>query len=437
MRISATFPAALFLLWAMATSAAGYQAHLMDDAGVPAEFGPVRQPDAIIEPPSELGTIMGSYWRLPPRTGGEMEGLVIGNVTRANVWAMLVYFWPEFLFLFLLLGLLIAFWRIVKVWRHPQVAGQPLCRRCGYSLAGTAIDVTATCPECGTMLKSCNRIIGRSQRRRLLAPGMAALLLGFCAGVLFWFWYPPVGSFDRWGAQGPLPRHGSVSTWFDWPSTTLWRWGDETGLWPEMESSHYGQVWLVDLNAGRVEKMVLEWTAENLFVQGDVVDMNRDRVMIESESGRMFRFDRASGESAEIKDDSAPDMSDDERGGRDSREWLTPDFRCKVVDDELQVRRSMDDQLIDRIPAPAPVYMLYEDGISEDGRFAFARAGQTMVVVFDRRTRRWLGRFDASGNASHRSHLRRIELAHNRWLVIPTNDTRMSIMKFDLHKYAR
>lgn len=197
----------------------------------------------------------------------------------------------------------------------------------------------------------------------------------------------------------------------------------------------------MDLSAGRFERPVLEWriTREYYTRINDadgVIDMNNDQVTIEGD-GRVFRFDRVSGEAVEIERVTNPDMDDDERGGRDPRAWLNPNFTIVVVGDVLQIRSARDDQLINRIPMPAPVWIRYgEDGIGEDGRFVFARAGQTMVVVFDRQTRRWLGRFDASSNASHRSHLRRIELVDNRWLVISTKDIKMRILMFDLYKYV-
>jgi hypothetical protein len=64
--------------------------------------------------------------------------------------------------------------------RGRRVGDEPHCRKCGYNLTGLPSE---RCPECGRPATGRNVIIGTRQRRwRLLAPGLALLLLGLLGG---------------------------------------------------------------------------------------------------------------------------------------------------------------------------------------------------------------------------------------------------------------
>ncbi|MEX2212790.1 MAG: hypothetical protein WD768_01595 [Phycisphaeraceae bacterium] len=265
---------------------------------LPAEFGPIRQPLHIIESSAELLISMDGFALLPSAPGEPPRAIAVGRVTRANVWAFIVYFWPEILFLILFLGLLVILWRVVRVMRRPQAVGEPICRRCRYQLTGINGEA---CPECGTKLTPRNRILGRSRRRRLAVPLALGALILSGASVLFYFWYPPLGDY-QWGWNSDLSREGSVSSWFIWPSDSLHAWTIEREFWFDSMETMHGQVWLVNLAAGSFERLLLEklfygptgdqW---NLFAGADLkIAIDESGVVILAIESESYWFDASS-----------------------------------------------------------------------------------------------------------------------------------------------
>lgn len=120
------------------------------------------------------------------------------------IWPMIVSAWPYWL------GALAGVWLAWSAWvgwrklRHPRQVGEPYCRRCNYQLTALTSD---SCPECGLVLTSRHRVIGRHvPRRRIIASLLAGSVLMLTYVVML--------------AAG-VPRHGHVSHWLDWHSPKL------------------------------------------------------------------------------------------------------------------------------------------------------------------------------------------------------------------------
>ncbi|MFI5379033.1 MAG: hypothetical protein ACHRHE_07045 [Tepidisphaerales bacterium] len=125
------------------------------------------------------------------------------EVEQANVWGLMVYYWPEAAAG--IVALLALRW-LIRVARTKQYPGEQHCRRCNYLLKGL---LSGRCPECGTELSARNRVAGRRRWPRVV---MALAVLVVVVGGYLW---------GNWHA----PRTGSPSEWFDWRSMRLAEWG--------------------------------------------------------------------------------------------------------------------------------------------------------------------------------------------------------------------
>ncbi len=181
---------------------------------VAADDGPtiVIQPDAVF-------TYRGDTWihsiHLAPDGEHIYAHFQVGSV---NLWAVLVFYWPEIVGVLIGLMLLVMLWRLI---RRKRIVGQPHCRRCNYLLINAPSD---RCPECGLLLTLGNRVIGRPQSRRIALA--ASLMLAITGGNL--------------AGRARLPREGAVSDWFHWLSPRLYDWA-----WHHQhEWLHRHKVWI-------------------------------------------------------------------------------------------------------------------------------------------------------------------------------------------------
>lgn len=97
----------------------------------------------------------------------------IGSV---NLWAVLVFFWPEITATLVTLCIGVALWRVL---RRRRRLGEPHCRRCNYLLTNLSGD---RCPECGFELTEGNRVIGQPRRWKIAA--LLVLMVMTAAGYL-------------------------------------------------------------------------------------------------------------------------------------------------------------------------------------------------------------------------------------------------------------
>jgi hypothetical protein len=136
---------------------------------------------------------------------GQSRIAVYGGTEVINVWAVLVYFWPESVAC--IVGIPAAIMLLRSFRRH---GSEEVCRRCGYCLRGIG---SPRCPECGTFLKRSNRVRGyRSQGAIPLAAavtGVAMFVSVLCIS---------------WG-----PRSGWVADLFRWESRGLARFAQSRG----------------------------------------------------------------------------------------------------------------------------------------------------------------------------------------------------------------
>ena len=231
------------------------------------KFGPLIAPMHVIDAPPGLDSSTasgGSTIHVLP----DGKALSLGVEPRANVWEVIVFFWPELAMAALLLLLLWPAWRIWRVMRRPQAVGQPHCRRCNYQLTGIT---SSNCPECGAELTSRNRMTGKARKRRLVP---ALVIAGGLAGsltALVILWEPP-SAVGGWTMEPVLPRDGRVSTWFRWYSGPVYRWCQRNKVklhgWLDGDSQDWAQLWQVDLRGGKFETLRHEYPLENWVVSG-------------------------------------------------------------------------------------------------------------------------------------------------------------------------
>lgn len=138
------------------------------------------------------------------------------EATAVDVWPVLVRYWPELagsagsLVLTIILSCLLR-----RRWRQRHHAsGEPYCRRCFYQLTGRSGAVV--CPECGARLGSKGIVFGGTLRRWpvvVVAVVLALVVAGYFAG------------------RSHVPRKGTASNWFRWPSTRLYNWAVAHQYW--------------------------------------------------------------------------------------------------------------------------------------------------------------------------------------------------------------
>ncbi len=146
------------------------------------------------------------------------QGLAVEARVRAiNIWELLHHYWPEELGFLFAASAMVLLGAILYVRTHPQRAGEPLCRKCGYSLLGLS---GGQCPECGSR----KRFVGRTALRRLRSPLVVAAFLGGLYACML------ITGVGRWS-----PAYD----WFNWRSVdlvTLAREHDQAWLLSRCES---------------------------------------------------------------------------------------------------------------------------------------------------------------------------------------------------------
>ncbi len=158
-----------------------------------------------LQPTHDLVLSDPANWRLDALAfapDGRLYAEVSGD--SFNLWAMLVFYWPEVLGAFLGLLLLWLAWSWLRTVRRPQTPGSPHCRRCGYDRSGLVQQ--QRCPECDSDPLRNRPLIGRRRLRRLAVPLCVAAIVGVAYGGMY---------------AGRVPRRGSLSELFSWPSPRL------------------------------------------------------------------------------------------------------------------------------------------------------------------------------------------------------------------------
>lgn len=194
----------------------------------------------IIIHPDAVFTYPGDTWIRNIHLASDGEHIYVDfHVGSVNLWAVLVFYWPEIVGVLFGLMLLVMLWRLI---RRKRIIGQPHCRRCNYLLIKAQSD---RCPECGLLLTPRNRVIGRPQSWRIALA--ASLLLAITGGYL--------------AGRARLPREGAVSDWFHWLSPRLYDWAWHNG----QQWLHQRKAWLmkiveIDPSSGRVTRTMVQRT---------------------------------------------------------------------------------------------------------------------------------------------------------------------------------
>ncbi|MCZ6837596.1 MAG: hypothetical protein O7G85_17625 [Planctomycetota bacterium] len=163
------------------------------------EVIPVLPVLPVFQPDEEITFTPETY--LSSLQPGEDGSHVYARLKRPalNVWSILVYYIPAYLWIALTLILLLS---LRWLWRTRGMAGVPFCRKCHYFLVKHEGEV---CPECGTTLTRRTRVQGRPVQRRM---GLAFLALLMGAGAY-------------WLGRDRSLYMGKLSHLFVWRSTTL------------------------------------------------------------------------------------------------------------------------------------------------------------------------------------------------------------------------
>ena len=229
----ASYAAALLILaiapWAIAQEKTQPEPAATASAQVGASAPIVINPSHIFSYPGDTwidwidltpdGKHLRAHWRL-------------GSV---NLWAVLVYFWPELLAFIAALMLVVMLCRVI---RRKRIVGQWYCRKCNYQLANSVSD---RCPECGATLTPRNRVIGRPPLWRLGLIGVLLMAIG--AGYEY--------------GRGHFPREGTVSKWFYWCSTRIYDWAYHHDQdWLLRHKTWITQIVEIDPQTGRIDRTV-------------------------------------------------------------------------------------------------------------------------------------------------------------------------------------
>ncbi len=134
--------------------------------------------------------------------GNTLYVLVDGKAI--NIWAILVYYWPELLGTLAGLTALVCLPALRRIAKRPRLVGEPHCRKCNYCLKGCPSD---RCPECGWRIK--RPIIGRPTWRRCV-PWLVPLALILALNGVMWAFR--------------VSRTGEMAKWCNWWSYDLETW---------------------------------------------------------------------------------------------------------------------------------------------------------------------------------------------------------------------
>lgn len=180
----------------------------------------------------------GAYWTIFPNSDSvEIRAEMIQPTV--NLWSFGVWYWPEALAVVLaLLVLMTGRW-----WWFARRGKDPRCRKCGYDLTNLKSE---SCPECGTVLTSRNRVTGFRSRWRM-AVAFAALL------IISGTW---------WFGEGRLPRHGWISEKVQWH----WAVHRDSIDWPDWYVLHGSEY--VEYTTFDVSRSHITTTAQFQFATG-------------------------------------------------------------------------------------------------------------------------------------------------------------------------
>src|SRR5262249_38977096 len=117
---------------------------------------------------------------------------VLINDQAINLWAILVYFWPEIGGGLVALAAILFLLALRRILRTPRLPAQPHCRPCNYCLKSAPSQV---CPECGKPIK--RTIRGRTTRRRVLVFVIPLGVVALAYSLPWAFWLPRPGWFSR------------------------------------------------------------------------------------------------------------------------------------------------------------------------------------------------------------------------------------------------
>lgn len=175
------------------------------------------------------------------------------DVISIDLWPIFIRQWPETVGVLLVLLTVIIALLILRIFRRPQIALAPHCRRCNYNLSGQpGVEISVTharfgiaagtlCPECGTDIVRCPPRRGRSRGRRI-APHLliwTTLVSTFLANIIL------------------VPRQGRLSTAFDWSSSRIVPLAERYGIeWLTSHKRTADRILQVDLETGRTLRTV-------------------------------------------------------------------------------------------------------------------------------------------------------------------------------------
>ena len=159
-----------------------------------------------------------------------------------NIWALIVYRWPEVLGGLAGLGTLCAGWVLWRIVRRERLVGKPYCPKCNYCLEGCPSD---RCPECGYERARLGAVVGRALWRRTLA--VVVVLAMIVAGYA-----------SLWVAA--VPRDAQAKTWFNWWSVDLLAWAKDRGYrWITDHGQFVNRVLEVEVALGRAKRVLITW----------------------------------------------------------------------------------------------------------------------------------------------------------------------------------
>ncbi|QDU34928.1 hypothetical protein KS4_30050 [Poriferisphaera corsica] len=154
-----------------------------------------------------------------PIDGGRDELLMWVEVTRVDLWDLVIFFWIEISIIGLAILGLIFVWRWLRYRKKVSEVkvGERYCKRCGYVLENKK----AACAECGA--KSMGKVRGRWRGSFVSLLAGVVLFWGSAGGLGFMVWRAVSGyqgqgmMYGEW-KLGKWMDHRWASDWVDWPS---------------------------------------------------------------------------------------------------------------------------------------------------------------------------------------------------------------------------